>query len=391
MRILVATHNYPRFADDPAGAFVRRLAEATVAAGHEVHVVAPHAPGLPLRIAENGVEVTRFRYAPDSLERVAYRGDLHRATPLSGLGLLGIPAFLAASFLALRRERDRFRPDVVHAHWWLPSGWNASRLGVPYVVTLHGSDARLLDRASIFRRLARSVFARAKSVTTVSEFLAADVRAALPTLRTPVVTARMPLDIDHFASGRAVRRLDPPRILYAGNLLASKGIDVLLDAHARLLARGVPCTLKILGEGPHEEQLRMAAAQLGLGQTVSWSHFVGQGAMPNEYGQSTVVVLPTRGREEGLGLVLGEALLAGCAVIGTPAGGIPEVVRDGVTGLIARDGDAEDLANQLQRLIEEPALRERLIRAGDEYVRAAFSPRPAVERFLSLYHAAIGH
>jgi glycosyltransferase involved in cell wall biosynthesis len=113
--------------------------------------------------------------------------------------------------------------------------------------------------------------------------------------------------------------------------------------------------------------------------------------MPEEYGQSTVVVLPTRGREEGLGLVLGEALLAGCAVIGTPAGGIPEVVRDGVTGLIARDGDPDDLANQLQRLIEDAPLRERLIRAGDEYVRATFSPRPAVERFLSLYDAAIGH
>jgi glycosyltransferase involved in cell wall biosynthesis len=390
VRILVATHNYPRFADDPAGAFVRRLAEATVGAGHEVHVVAPHAPGLPLRVAENGVEVTRFRHAPDSLERVAYRGDLHRVMPLSGLGLLGIPAFLAANRMALRRERERFHPDVVHAHWWLPAGWHASRLKVPYIVTLHGSDARLLDRSSLFRRLARSVFERAKTVTTVSEFLAADVRAALPHLSTPVVTARMPLDIEHFARGRTVRRVEPPRILYAGNLLESKGIDVLLDAHARLLARGVPCTLKILGEGPHEEQLHLATARLGLRDSVSWSHFVGQGAMPDEYGQSTVVVLPTRGREEGLGLVLGEALLAGCAVIGTPAGGIPEVVHDGVTGLIARDGDAEDLADQLQRLIQDSTLRERLICAGDEYVRATFSPRLAVERFLSLYGAAIG-
>ena len=389
MRILVATHNYPRFADDPAGAFVRRLAEATVAAGHEVQVVAPHAPGLPRRVRENGVDVARFRYAPDALERVAYRGDLHRAMPLSGLGLLGIPAFLAANSMALRRERDRFHPDVVHAHWWLPSGWHASRLGVPYVVTLHGSDARLLDRGFFFRRLARSVFERAKSVTTVSEFLAADVRAALPNLRTPVLTARMPLDIEHFARGRMVARVAPPRILYAGNLLASKGIDVLLDAHARLLARGVACEVKILGEGPHEVRLKQEASRLGLRDSVIWSHFVGQAAMPNEYGQSTIVVLPTRGREEGLGLVLGEALLAGCAVVGTPAGGIPEVVRDGVTGLIARDGDAEDLADRLQQLIQDSALRERLIRAGDEYVRATFSPRPAVERFLSLYDAAI--
>lgn len=389
MRILVATHNYPRFADDPAGAFVRRLAEATVQAGHVVRVVAPHAPGLPTRTSENGVEVVRFRYAPESLERVAYRGDLHRATALSVLSLIGVPAFLAANRLALRRERDEFRPDVVHAHWWLPSGWQASRLGVPYIVTLHGSDVRLLDRWQWLRRAARFVFDRAAAVTTVSEFLATDVRAALPGLRTRVETARMPLDIEHFARGRAVRRLEPPQILYAGNLLESKGIDVLLEAYAIVLRRGVRASLKVLGEGPYETHLRLAAQKLGVADAVRWSHFVGQDAMPNEYGASTVVVLPTRGQAEGLGLVLAEALLAGCAVVGTRAGGIPEVVRDDLTGLIAADGDAVDLANHIELLLVNAELRERLVREGDTFVRTLFSPGPAVQHFLRLYHAAI--
>ena len=228
-------------------------------------------------------------------------------------------------------------------------------------------------------------------MTTVSNFLASDVRAGLPGLRTSIETARMPLDIEHFASGRAVKRLDPPQILYAGNLLESKGIDVLLEAHGILLRRGVSNILQILGEGPHEAALHALTERLGLGDSVRWSHFVGQDRMPAEYGASTIVVLPTRGHAEGLGLVLAEALLAGCAVIGTPAGGIPEVVQNGVTGLIARDGDPTDLADQIERLLEDAKLREQLVRNGDAYVRRSFSPTATVERFLTLYDAAIRH
>jgi spore coat protein SA len=101
--------------------------------------------------------------------------------------------------------------------------------------------------------------------------------------------------------------------------------------------------------------------------------------------------LPTRGQAEGLGLVLAEALLAGCAVVGTPAGGIPEVVQDGVTGLIARDGDPIDLADRVEQLLRDEALRERTIEAGNAHVRAQFSPQHAVEKFLMLYDAARPH
>jgi glycosyltransferase involved in cell wall biosynthesis len=98
-------------------------------------------------------------------------------------------------------------------------------------------------------------------------------------------------------------------------------------------------------------------------------------------------VLPSRGRAEGLGLTLVEALLAGCAVVGTAAGGIPEVVIHERTGLIARDGDASDLASQIQRLLTDPPLRERLTRDGKEHVLRTFSPETTVERFLRIYDA----
>src|SRR5439155_18008597 len=142
---------------------------------------------------------------------------------------------------------------------------------------------------------------------------------------------------DSFGRGKTVPKANPPRILYAGNLLESRGVDTLLRAFARLHSTAVDARLKILGEGPAARSLHRLASELGLDHDVDWAGFVTQDAMPAEYGASTVTVLPTKGNAEGLGLSLAEALLAGCAVVGTPAGGIPEVVHDEETGLLFRD------------------------------------------------------
>jgi len=388
MRILVATHNYPRYDGDPAGAFVQRIARGAAAAGHEVAVVAPHAPGLETLVQNDGLTLHRFRYAPSPLEAVAYRGDMHRIA-WSPRRLLGLPLFLFAFSRVLKRLVREFRPDVIHAHWWLPAGWLSARLNVPLVITVHGSDVRLLDRSGWARRLASRVLASASTVTTVSNFLARDIATTLPSVRDRVKTAPMPIDIESFARGKFVAKADPPRILYAGNLLESKGVDVLLRAFARLRADGVSCRLRILGEGPAAESLRQLAAELRIADGVDWSGFVGQAAMPAEYGASTVTVLPTRGNAEGLGLTLVEALLAGAAVVGSPAGGIPEIVEDEITGLIARDGDAGDFADKIGRLLRDRALRERLQVRGEANVRERFAPDRAVARFLSIYDAAV--
>ena len=188
-----------------------------------------------------------------------------------------------------------------------------------------------------------------------------------------------------FEQGARAEKASPPRVLFAGNLIASKGVDVLIEAIALLRARGVPCQLRIIGTGPEEPRLRALAAERALGDAVSWSPFVSQHELPKELGAATVTVLVSRGQAEGLGLVLAEALMAGSAVIGTAAGGIPEVVVDERTGLIAKDGDAADLARQIERLLTDAALRERTIANGRARVRAQHAPVAAAERVAALY------
>ena len=390
MRVLVLTHNYPRFPGDPAGAFVARLARATEAAGHETRVVTPHVAGTAEHEVDAGVAVTRFRYAPGKLERVGYTGSLHRDAFTKPLVALALAPFFASYRLAAARAVRDFRPDVVHAHWWMPSGAIAATLGTPLVVTSHGSDVRLLENVPPTRTLARRVYGRASAITTVSHFLARDIARLLPGIETPVEVLPMPLDVEHFAKGESERRVSPPRVLYAGNLVASKGVDLLIEAIALLHEQGVPCELRILGEGRELPALRSLATRRGVADAVTFSPFVAQSAMPAEYGRSTVTVLPTRGNAEGLGLTLVEALLAGSAVVGTPAGGIPEVVIDEETGLIARGGDANHLAAQIGRLIADPELRERLVKCGSARAREVYATAAASARFIALYEKVSG-
>jgi glycosyltransferase involved in cell wall biosynthesis len=370
---------------------VARIAKGAAARGHQVEVIAPHAPGSPLDELAGGVQLRRFRYAPDWLERVAYTGNLHGRTLLSPLNALAFPGFVLAFAAAVRAAVRRFAPDVIHAHWWAPAGWFASRGRVPYLITCHGSDVRLLHRGVVLRKLASMAFGKAARVTTVSSFLAGDIRRMLPDLESEILVTPMPVDVNGLAAGAATEKVQPPRILFAGNLVPSKGVDVLLRAVADLERRGVACQLKVLGDGPSKPGLEALADALGIASSVQWSPFVPQARMATEYGASTVTVLSSRGHAEGLGLTLVEALLAGSAVVGTSAGGIPEVVLHERTGLIAREGDAHDLASQIHRLLTDVHLRERLTTAGKDHVLGSHAPEAAVTRFLEIYHAVADH
>lgn len=383
MRLLFVTHNYPRRHGDRAGGFVATLASAAAARGDDVLVVAPHAAGARRSEIMDGVRVERFRYAPDWAERVAYRGDLHRRALRDASVTIALPAFFAAFRHAVRRHAAGHAPDIVHAHWWFPGGWLASSLRAPVIITCHGSDVQLLRRAPM-RALARRTFARARAVTTVSTFLADRLRTALgPDAGEPRITP-LPVDPVPFERAATEAKATPARILYAGNLIESKGVTVLLEAAAMLRRDGHEFRLELLGEGPLRESLERQAAALGLTDIIEWGAFVARDQMPGAYARATITVLPSTG-EEGLGLTLVESLLAGTAVVGAARGGITDVVQDERTGLLARPGDVGDLARQLGRLLADPALRTQLASAGRRHALERHAPANALRRFFDLY------
>jgi hypothetical protein len=243
----------------------------------------------------------------------------------------------------------------------------------------------LLDGYGLLSLLAHRVLRRAAAVTTVSEFLRRRVVAAVPEIASRCTVMSMPLEVGRFELGRAERRVDPPRVLFAGNLVRSKGVDVLIRAVGQLVRDGHSARLRILGEGPDTGRLTSLVKSLALEDVVEILPFVGQEQMPAEYGAATITVLATRGDAEGLGLTLVEALLAGCAVVGSRAGGIPEIVIPEQTGLAFRDGDEIDLAAQLLRLLTDVPLRERLTDEGARRARETFEASAVARRFNALY------
>ncbi|MGH7584275.1 MAG: glycosyltransferase, partial [Gemmatimonadales bacterium] len=173
MRVVWVTHNYPRYPGDPAGAFLHPLALALRARDVDVQVVAPSDAGQGGDAELDGVPVTRVRYASARSETLGY-GGMAGVRRLPG-GLLILNRLRRSLRAGARGLLDTGGEVLVHAHWWLPAGL-AAPAEVPLVLTCHGTDVRMLERAPLLARVARPVFRRARVVTTVSRVLAETIR-----------------------------------------------------------------------------------------------------------------------------------------------------------------------------------------------------------------------
>jgi glycosyltransferase involved in cell wall biosynthesis len=182
--------------------------------------------------------------------------------------------------------------------------------------------------------------------------------------------------------------LDPDALIFVviAHLSIRKGHAVYLDAAARI-ASGVARQLHVFaGEGPERENLERQARQLGLAERVIYAGFTSD-VLP-VYAAADVVVLPSI-TGEGLPRALLEGGLVGRPVIGTRLSGSPEIVDDGVTGLIVPSGDVAGLAEAMHRLAEDADLRERMGAAGTERISRLFSVPSMVEGTVATYRRAL--
>src|SRR5262249_21904059 len=217
----------------------------------------------------------------------------------------------------------------------------------------------------------------------------------LRTLGCPAAKIRVqPIGVDVGAFSPGQPPLDhPPRVLTVARLVEKKGVDVLLAAVARLRPELPDLVCDVVGDGPLRARLEAKATASGLGVAVRF-----HGAQP----QSPVLELmraahcfvlasttAADGDEEGTPIVLMEASSAALPVISTWHSDIPEVVRDGETGLLVQAGDAEALALGLGRLLRDPELRRRLGANGRRYVAERFDVPVLAARLEALYREVL--
>jgi glycosyltransferase involved in cell wall biosynthesis len=390
VKVLFVAHGFPRHLDDHAGKFLLDLAAGQQALGHAVAAVVPHAAGLAERETLAGVEVRRFRYGPDASETLAYAGTMADQVLRSWAARWRFLRFLVAMRAATRAAVAEWRPDVVHVHWWFPGGLVAwpGRLGVPVVMTSHGTDLFLADRSSPLRWLARRVLPAAAQATVISSPLAARLEA-LGVRRDRVTVVPMPVP----ATVPVPRAPVPGRILFLGRLVERKGAHNALEAMAHLAARDPGVHLRLVGDGPERSRLEARAATLGLADRVTFVGAVPPSAVAEEYARASVFVMPAvtdwKGEQEGFGLVLVEAMRAGVPVVATASGGIGDVVRDGVTGRLVPPGDPRALADAVTGLLRDPAAAEGLAQAARADVDARYAPSAIARTFDGVYRRAV--
>lgn len=384
MKVLFLTHSFPRFIGDSPGSFLLRLAIALRDAGVEVRVIAPAAPDVPARDNFEGIHVERFRYAPRSMETLAYTGNMAQDVATSWTARLALTGFLGAELTRSAWERRSFNPDVIHAHWWFPSGvvamMLASLTGRPMVTTLHGTDLRLAKKVKASRPVLRSVLKRSAKVTTVSSWLASEL-AAIDPQATPIV-APMPVATERFEPHG---KRDADRFLFAGRLNDQKGLDHLLRAFASM--RGL-AMLDVVGEGSKGNELRLLASQLGISDRVVWHGQLTQPDLVRKYQSATAVVVPSI--DEGLGLVAAEALLCETPVIASRSGGLTDVIEHDRTGILVTPSQAPDLAAALDFVLEHPERNAEMAREGRKEVLLRFSPEKAAAAYAGIYREAVG-
>jgi glycosyltransferase involved in cell wall biosynthesis len=382
MRVLFLAHSYPRFATDPVGSFVLRLAVALRDSGTEVRVIAPSAEGLAGREEYEGIVVDRFRYAPRSLETLAYSGTMRDQVRSSWVSRLALASFLGADLWKTFRSRRDFRADLVHAHWWFPSGligdWISGWWRIPLVTTMHGSDVRVARGSAVATRMFRRVITHSRAVTTVSSWLAAESQALVPEVH-PVV-APMPIKSDLFHPGGP---REPARLLFVGKLNRQKGIEHLLRALAVMRAR--PMVDVVVGVGSAPADIGNLAESLGVADRLRWLPLLPQAKLAEYYRSCTALVMPAI--EEGLGLVAAEALLCETPVIAFASGGLPDLIRQGETGLLVPPGDTTALARAMDDLLARADRGAALGVAGRRAMLATLSPAAVAGRYAAIYRS----
>jgi glycosyltransferase involved in cell wall biosynthesis len=173
------------------------------------------------------------------------------------------------------------------------------------------------------------------------------------------------------------------RILSVGRLIRGKGLSILLEAMHALTAKGHAVRLTVVGAGPARADFEQLAQRLGLEEVVEFAGAVGQDEIRRHYASADVFCLPSFA--EGIPVVLMEAMAMEIPVVSTTITGIPELIADGVHGLLVAPGRADALADALERLIAAPDLRAEMGRAGREKVSAEFDVRASARRLKEMF------
>jgi glycosyltransferase involved in cell wall biosynthesis len=378
VRLLLVNYEFPPVGGG-ASYSCRSLARHLVKRGHYVDVLTSRVAGQPKTEEVDGVLIHRVW---------SWRRSIHDC------GTLGAATFLMFGMLRMNWLLRHRSYQLVHCYFALPCGplalHSANRSGLPYILSLRGSDVPKYDPTNpwlnnlhkLVAPLTRKVLSRASVVVPNSESLLRLITDFYPAGNYEV--------IPNAALSQAVPRPprrpnNPVRILCVSRLIARKGIVVLLQAMA--LLRDLPIMVDIVGDGRQLNRLRSIAAKTGVQSMVAF-----HGARPHDEvlrlcADADIFVHPTL--SESCSMAVIEAMSAGLPIVTTRVGGNEILVAEGENGVLVNPQDSQALADALRAFVVDRERRLVMGQASTARVQRDFDPMAHAAHYEVIYSRAI--
>ncbi|HEY3203166.1 MAG TPA: N-acetyl-alpha-D-glucosaminyl L-malate synthase BshA [Thermoanaerobaculia bacterium] len=353
---------------------------------------------LGIALAERGDEVHFISYAlPSRLDLPRERVHFHEVVAPS-YPLFVSPPYTLALATKMAEVARHARLDLLHVHYALPhaisailaremSNGNGVRLKV--VTTLHGTDITIVGQDRSYLPITRWGIEQSDAVTAVSRYLR-DVTIKEFGVRRPIEILPNFVDAQQYrpdgasSFARALSRSGETLLVHVSNFRPVKRIPDVLAIFDRV-RREVPARLLLIGDGPDRSLAERLTRQGGLEDRTT---FLGNvAAVETILPAAQLMLLPSDA--ESFGLAALEAMACGVPVIGTSAGGLPEVVEDGRSGFLLPVGDVEGMAKAALRLLHDPVLWRRFSADSRRRAEHQFPTAGLVERYRALYEATL--
>jgi|GEM_PF-548967 len=393
IRLLVLTHNYPRFEGDYSGVFISLLTKQLAGLGVEPIVLAPHDGEAAEYEQTDGVTIYRFRYTEDPEdENLAYRGNMEQQVFGSLSGPFRFHRFLNRFRSVALDIIEKERIQVVAGHWLVPSGMVMKKIasgkaGLPMILSSHGTDIRLMKK---HRRIAYPYFKRfcrgLKKWTVVSSFLKEEIVRLDSSLAGTLEVLPLPHNEAIFYKDGSVQR-ESDLVVSVTRFTDQKRVNYLVKAFATVVEKRPQAKLEIYGSGPLQTDIERLIKDLDLQRQVTLIPPVRQEELREVYNRAAIVVLNSF--EEGFGLTLSEAMLCGAAVVGTDSGGIPDIITHQKRGLLVPLDDSAALAEAILELLDNSPLWRTLADNGYRFARENYASGPLAERYAQMVRDAL--
>lgn len=351
-KLLVTASTFPRWEGDTEPRFVLDLA-SHMTKEYDVTVLAPAVLGAKDKEELEGVQVIRYHYFPiHKWETLCYPGAIVPRIKEKKVRVLLVPFLFLSLYFHLLKLLPNY--DIVHAHWLIPQGIVQSFFKKPYIVTGHGGDVTSLNKG-IFRKLKIRCLKNAVQVTVVSEYLKERVQELTPEVMPEVIS--MGVNVDKFGRQYYVSnyfcQMNKRVVLFVGRLVEKKGVKYLIEA-----MRNIEAMLVIVGDGPLKGELERQAA--AMKEKIVFLGVRTHEELKEIYASADIFVAPSvtakDGDKEGLGLVMLEAMASGLPVVASDSGGIRQLVRNGVNGLLCEERNVEQLTECINKLLADKKL-----------------------------------